>query len=107
MATRRSSGTWRVSRARHVEGYFALSSWCAFSKSTPVSGSDPDLEQWHAWIWAQPYEPHPDYAVFKGQWYSRIDPRFVEFFPRGVTSRIRLDEVEPGGVTVNGIPPLE
>ena len=67
----------------------------------------PDLEQWHAWIWAQPYEPHPDYAVFKGQWYSRIDPRVVEFFPRGVTSRIRLDEVEPSGVTVNGIPPLE
>ena len=67
----------------------------------------PALEQWRAWIWAQPYEPHPDYAVFKGQLYARIDPRFVEFFPHGVTSGIRLDEVEPGGVTVNGIAPLE
>ena len=66
-----------------------------------------DLEQWRDWIWAQPYEPHPDYAVFKGLWYGRIDSRFVEFFPSGVTSLIRLDEVEWGGVAVNGIPPLE
>ena len=66
-----------------------------------------DLARWHEWIWAQPYEPHPDYALFKGLWYGRIDPRFAEFFPRDVTSLIRLDEVEWGGVAVNGIPPLE
>ena len=66
-----------------------------------------DLARWHEWIWAQPYKPHPDYALFKGLWYSRFDPRFEEFFPRGVTSLIRLDEVEWGGVAVNGIPPLE
>ncbi len=29
------------------------------------------------------------------------------FFPEGVPSRIRLDEVDWGGVPVNGIPPLE
>ena len=66
-----------------------------------------DLGRWHDWIWDQPYDPHPDYAVFKGLLYSRIDPRFEAFFPRGVESLIRLDEIAWGGVEVNGIPPLE
>ncbi len=66
-----------------------------------------DLAGWQRWIWSQPYDPHPDHAFFKGQWYSRIDPRFAEFFPRGAASLIRLDEIEWGGVGVNGIPPLE
>ena len=66
-----------------------------------------DLVQWQQWIWAQPYDPHPDYGFFKGQWYGRIDRQFADFFPRGVKSSIRLDEVVWGGVGVNGIPPLE
>ena len=67
----------------------------------------PDLARWREWIWAQPYDPHPDYAYFKGQWYGQIDPRFADFFPQGTTSLIRLDEIDWGGVAVNGIPPLE
>ena len=66
-----------------------------------------DLVAWHDWIWAQPYDPHPDYAVFKGALYGEIDLRFAEFFPPGVASLIRLDEVVWGGVGVNGIPPLD
>ena len=66
-----------------------------------------DLARWHEWMWDQPYEPHPDYGVFKGRLYSQLDPRFEAFFPKGVASSIRLDEVEWGGVAVNGIPPLE
>ena len=66
-----------------------------------------DLAQWHDWIWDQPYDPHPDYALFKGLLYSQLDSRFAEFFPRGAASRIRLDEIDWGGVAVNGIPPLE
>ena len=66
-----------------------------------------DLAGWQQWIWAQPYDPHPDHGFFKGRWYSQIDPGFAEFFPRGVASLIRLDEIEWGGVAVNGIPPLE
>jgi hypothetical protein len=65
-----------------------------------------DLRAWRRWIWAQPYAPHPDYAAFKAEVYARIDARFRGFFPTGVESRIRLDEVDWGGVTVNGIPPL-
>lgn len=66
-----------------------------------------DLGQWNDWVWSQPYEPHPDYGYLKGQWYSQLDPRFADFFPRGVVADIRLDEIEWGGVAVNGIPPLE
>lgn len=65
-----------------------------------------DLRAWRRWIWARPYEPHPEYAAFKAELYARIDARFRGFFPAGVESRIRLDEVDWGGVTVNGIPPL-
>ena len=66
-----------------------------------------NTRRWHEWIWQQPYDPHPDYGFFKGQWYGKIDPRFREFFPLGVLSLIRFDEVDWGGVTPNGIPPLE
>ena len=66
-----------------------------------------DILRWQQWMWQQPYLPHPEYAAFKGRWYSQIDPRFREFFPDGVESLIRLDEVDWGGVVPNGIPPLE
>jgi hypothetical protein len=65
-----------------------------------------DLRAWRKWIWALPDQPHADYASFKAELYSRIDPRFRDFFPPRVKTRIRLDEVDWGGVTVNGIPPL-
>ncbi|MXY26021.1 MAG: DUF3179 domain-containing protein [Acidobacteria bacterium] len=61
----------------------------------------------HQWIWAQPYDPHPDYPFFKGVWYREIDPAFADFFPPGTETLIRLDEIDWGGVPVNGIPPLE
>lgn len=65
-----------------------------------------DLSEIQQWMWAQPYDPHPDYARFKGTWYGQIDPRFRNFFPPGAPATIRLDEVDWGGVRVNGIPPL-
>ncbi|MBI2840981.1 MAG: DUF3179 domain-containing protein [Acidobacteria bacterium] len=66
-----------------------------------------DLNRWRQWIWSLPYEPHPDYARFKGALYGAIDPRMRLFFPAGAQSRIRLDQVDWGGVIVNGIPPLD
>lgn len=65
-----------------------------------------DLNGWREWMWKQPYAPHPQYAEFKGIVYGQIDPRFRAFFPPGVRSLIRLDEIDWGGVGVNGIPPL-
>jgi hypothetical protein len=63
--------------------------------------------RWRQWIWSRPYEPHPAYGEFKGRLYATLDPRFAEFFVPPVASSIRLDEVQWGGVAVNGIPPLE
>jgi hypothetical protein len=66
-----------------------------------------DFVRWHRWIWSLPYEPHRDLARFKGLLYgNNIDPRMEAFFPADVPASIRLDEIEWGGVTVNGIPPL-
>ncbi len=65
-----------------------------------------DLGAWREWMWTQPYAPHPDYASFKRAVYSRIDPQMARFF-EVPTSTIRLDEVDWGGVGVNGIPPLD
>ena len=72
-----------------------------------LGGDGNDLSSIQQWIWDQPYEPHPEYRLFKGLWYGQIDPRFREFFPPGATTTIRLDQVDWGGVRVNGIPPLE
>jgi hypothetical protein len=57
-------------------------------------------------MWELPYDPHPGYAAFKAALYSRIDPAFRGFFPDRVQATIRLDEIDWGGVRVNGIPPL-
>lgn len=67
---------------------------------------DDTLNGWRQWMWELPYEPHPQYAEFKGLVYSRIDPRMQRFFPADARSLIRLDEIDWGGVVVNGIPPL-
>lgn len=66
-----------------------------------------DLRKWRKWLWNRPYEPHPDYALFKAVLYSQIDERMSAFFTPGKRSSIRLDEVDWGGVRVNGIPPLD
>ncbi|HUF24556.1 MAG TPA: DUF3179 domain-containing (seleno)protein, partial [Vicinamibacterales bacterium] len=65
-----------------------------------------DLGRWREWMWRLPYDPHPDYPAYKREIYGRVDPRMRNFFPFGVRSDIRLDEIDWGGVTVNGIPPL-
>lgn len=65
-----------------------------------------DLRRWRQWIWSQPAQPHSRLARFKAELYARVDPRFRVFFPEGVKAGIRLDEVDWGGVGVNGIPPL-
>jgi hypothetical protein len=66
-----------------------------------------DLRRWRRWYWNRPYEPHPHYAAFKSGLYANVDPRMSAFFPPGGDERIRLDEVDWGGVKVDGIPPLD
>ncbi len=65
------------------------------------------LRGWREWMWSLPYEPHPEYARFKGMVYGGgVDLRMQRFFPAEAKSLIRLDEIDWGGVVVNGIPPL-
>jgi hypothetical protein len=66
-----------------------------------------DVARWHEWAWSLPYAPHPNYGEFKGRLYAQLDPRFVVFFRAQVEPRIRLDEIVWGGVSINGIPPLD
>ena len=66
-----------------------------------------DLNLWRDWIWDLDYEPHPDYALFKGMVYGLIDTRMQNFFRAKAPATIRLDEIVWGGVRVNGIPPLD
>ena len=66
-----------------------------------------DTRSWTQWAWALPYEPHPQYGEFKGLVYAWLDTRMRDFFPPGVAAKLRLDQIEWGGVRVNGIPPLE
>ncbi|MEM6701324.1 MAG: DUF3179 domain-containing protein [Acidobacteriota bacterium] len=65
-----------------------------------------ELDEWYEWIWSKPPELHPDYAEFKSQLYSNLDPLFGGYFDTERTSTIRLDEVRWGGVKQDGIPPL-
>lgn len=67
---------------------------------------DTYLGGWREWMWSLPYEPHPEYARFKGMVYGAIDARMQQFFRPDSKTLIRLDEIDWGGVTVNGIPPL-
>ena len=70
-------------------------------------GFGDDLKKWRKWSWTLPYEPHPQYSSFKGRLYANVDPRMATFFESPVAPRIRLDEIDWGGVGVNGIPPLD
>ena len=66
-----------------------------------------DFDRWMQWNWKQDYKPHPEYAVFKSQLYSVVDPRFAEYFAEPEGAKIRLDEIRWGGVRRDGIPPLK
>ena len=66
-----------------------------------------NFDAWYNWIWNQDYQPYPQYAQFKGQLYSLVDPRFSEYFEESDGATIRLDEIRWGGVRRDGIPPLK
>ena len=76
------------------------------SKQTGQRWGD-DLKRWRRWLWSLPDAPHPDYARFKARLYANVDPRMATFFEATSNARIRLDEIDWGGVGVNGIPPLQ
>ena len=91
---------------RPTPGALARGRLIAFLQDRTKQRFGDDLAAWRRWMWSLPASPHADYAVFKGEVYARLDPAFREFFPPGVKHVIRLDQIDWGGVQVNGIPPL-
>ncbi len=65
---------------------------------------------WAAWIeWYGQTDlvPPEGFTSWKGRLYTLIDPGFGEFLQDRYPSAIRVEEIQWGGVTVDGIPPLE
>ena len=63
---------------------------------------------WYKALWnSKAFEADPSYHLFKSFLYRSIDERFERYFRnREDQTRIRLDEVQWGGVLQDGIPPL-
>ena len=52
-------------------------------------------------------KPPEGYAQFKAALLSLIDERYKRMFYSGVPHKIRLEEIVWGGVTLDGIPPID
>jgi hypothetical protein len=66
--------------------------------------------EWPRWVeWLASRDdvrPHQDYAAWKGALFQVIDPAFGEFLHAGAKHRVRLEEIQWGGVRKDGIPAL-
>ncbi len=66
-------------------------------------------ENWPAWVeWygSTDLVPPPGFTSWKGRLLARIDPLFATFLQDEHPSRIRVEEIQWGGVIVDGIPAL-
>ena len=70
-----------------------------------------DLRRWREWLGPrlEEYAPPPDYARWKANMLSLIDPELGDLMEQAVDggSRANLTEIVWGGVRTDGIPPLE
>lgn len=67
----------------------------------------PDWPAWVEWYGATDITPPPGFTSWKGQLLSQIDPGFGELLRDEFPSRIRVEEIQWGGVRVDGIPALD
>jgi hypothetical protein len=67
----------------------------------------PDWPAWVEWYGATDLVPPPGFTGWKGRLLARIDPGFGEFLRDEFPSRIRVEEIQWGGVVVDGIPALD
>lgn len=101
------SATMMIEIARFAKNARAVAEIISLIEARTGQNFGTDFEKWRQWIWKQEYQPHPQYAKFKSALYSKIDPRFSEYFRVTTDSKIRLDEIRWGGVIRDGIPPLK
>ncbi len=55
----------------------------------------------------QDLQPAPGYIAWKGEMFSRIDPVYERILGANATVRLRLREVQSGGVPLDGIPAID
>lgn len=83
----------------------------AFSALRQLTGADPGDSYWNWVEWAgeagETVRPTAGYARWKVILLSKIDPGYGEIMYPGAPERIRLEEVVPGGVRIDGIPSLD
>ena len=96
-----------IDQTRNRDSQVILNRLLQFLKDQTQQRIRPNIRDWREWTWSLNYDPHPHFGRFKRRLYGCIDRRMRYFFPPKVPSLIRLDEVEWGGVEVNGIPPLD
>lgn len=82
----------------------------AFKALEALAPEDVDRSYW-SWVeWVgrqQDLEPADGYARFKRDALMLIDKRFANIFYDGAPHHIRLEEIVPGGVKLDGIPSLD
>jgi hypothetical protein len=66
-----------------------------------------DWPAWVEWYGGTDLVPPPGFTGWKGGLLGRIDPGFNDFLRDDAPSRIRTEEVQFGGVVVDGIPALD
>ncbi len=66
-----------------------------------------DWERWVEWYGNTDLRPPPGFTGWKGHLLSAIDPGFGAFLHDDLPSRIRVEEIQWGGVQVDGIPALD
>jgi len=67
-------------------------------------------EDWAAWVeWYgnTALTPPPGFTGWKGLLLATIDPRFGDFFQEDFPADLRVEEIQWGGVRVDGIPALD
>jgi hypothetical protein len=66
-----------------------------------------DWFAWADWYATTELAPPPGFATWKGALWSRVDPRFGELIHDDHPARIRIEEIDWGGVGFDGIPALD
>ena len=66
-----------------------------------------DWFSWAEWYSSTELTSPPGFASWKGRMLSELDPAFGTLLNDESPSRIRIEEIDWGGVPLDGIPPLE
>ena len=66
-----------------------------------------DWFAWAEWYEGSDLAPPPGFASWKGKLWTRIDPGFGELISDERPARIRIEEIDWGGIHMDGIPTLD